>query len=77
MGDRKSLIHPEITDKKLKNNDDFVWAIEVPLTGKFIIDVEFLDLKIVPLEGGEPCYEKEGMQRSRIQTNFKRIDLEL
>ncbi|XP_028105188.1 putative lysine-specific demethylase JMJ16 isoform X4 [Camellia sinensis] len=59
MGDRKSLIHPEITDKKLKNNDDFVWAIEVPLTGKFIIDVEFLDLKIVPLEGGEPCYEKE------------------
>ncbi|CAL5405230.1 unnamed protein product [Camellia sinensis] len=54
-GDRKSLIHPEITDKKLKNNDDFVWAIEVPLTGKFIIDVEFLDLKIVPLDGGEPC----------------------
>ncbi|CAL5386384.1 unnamed protein product [Camellia sinensis] len=49
----------KITDKKLKNNDDFVWAIEVPLTGKFIIDVEFLDLKIVPLEGGEPCYEKE------------------
>lgn len=35
----------EITDKQLKNNDDFVWAIDVPLTGKFIIDVEFLDLK--------------------------------
>lgn len=34
-----------ITDKLLKNGDDFVWAIEVPLTGKFIIDVEFLDLK--------------------------------
>ncbi|THG08699.1 hypothetical protein TEA_005511 [Camellia sinensis var. sinensis] len=50
VGDGKSLIHPEITDKKLKNNDDFVWAIEVPLTGKFIIDIEFLDLKIVPLE---------------------------
>ncbi|CAL5404880.1 unnamed protein product [Camellia sinensis] len=50
MGDRKSLIHPEITNKKLKNNDDFVWAIEVPLMGKFIIDIEFLDLKIVPLE---------------------------
>ncbi|THG16965.1 hypothetical protein TEA_010499 [Camellia sinensis var. sinensis] len=50
VGDGKSLIHPEITDKKLKNNDDFVWAIEVPLMGKFIIDIEFLDLKIVPLE---------------------------
>ncbi|XP_044465573.1 BTB/POZ domain-containing protein At1g55760-like [Mangifera indica] len=55
VGDRKSLAHPEITDKKLKSNDDFVWAIEVPLTGKFIIDVEFLDLKIVPPGGGEPC----------------------
>lgn len=35
----------EITDRQLKNSDDFVWQIEVPLTGKFIIDVEFLDLK--------------------------------
>ncbi|XP_028105184.1 putative lysine-specific demethylase JMJ16 isoform X2 [Camellia sinensis] len=73
MGDRKSLIHPEITDKKLKNNDDFVWAIEVPLTGKFIIDVEFLDLKIVPLEGGEPCYEKEECKGAE----FKRTSNEL
>lgn len=39
-----------ITDRKLKSNDDFVWAVEVPLTGKVIIDVEFLDLKIVPPE---------------------------
>lgn len=39
-------INAEITDRRLKNNEDFVWAIEVPLTGKFIIDVEFLDLKI-------------------------------
>ncbi|KAL6999069.1 hypothetical protein U1Q18_000236 [Sarracenia purpurea var. burkii] len=53
--DRKALIHPEITDRQLKNNDDFVWAIEVPLSGKFIIDVEFLDLKISRPDGGEPC----------------------
>lgn len=39
-------VHAEIIDKQIKNNDDFVWAIEVPLTGKFIIDVEFFDLKI-------------------------------
>ena len=39
-------IPADVTDKQLKNNDDFVWAIDVPLTtGKFIIDVEFLDLK--------------------------------
>lgn len=54
-GDRKILTHPEVTDKQLKNNDDFVWAIEVPLTGKFIIDVEFLDLKTASPEGEEPC----------------------
>ncbi|KAJ4828708.1 hypothetical protein Tsubulata_029676 [Turnera subulata] len=63
VGDRKTLTHPvnvsnfaaEITDKQIKSNDDFVWAIEVPLTGKFIIDVEFLDLKTASPGGGEPC----------------------
>ncbi|KAB1208402.1 hypothetical protein CJ030_MR7G001371 [Morella rubra] len=45
----------KITDKKLKNNDDFVWAIEVPLTGKVIIDIEFLDLKTASPDGRE-CY---------------------
>ncbi|PSR85425.1 BTB/POZ domain-containing protein [Actinidia chinensis var. chinensis] len=54
VGNRVSLIHPEITNKQLKNNDDFVWGIEVPLTGKFIIEVEFLDLKIASPDGGEP-----------------------
>ncbi|XVF03573.1 hypothetical protein REPUB_Repub05bG0005100 [Reevesia pubescens] len=54
-GDRKALTHPEITDKQLKNNEDFVWPIEVPLTGKFIVDVEFLDLKTASPNGGEPC----------------------
>ncbi|KAJ7963502.1 BTB/POZ domain-containing protein [Quillaja saponaria] len=54
-GERKPLTHPEIKDKQLKNNDDFVWAIEVPLTGKFIIDVEFLDLKTASPNGEEPC----------------------
>ncbi|XWS09600.1 hypothetical protein CRYUN_Cryun39dG0003500 [Craigia yunnanensis] len=44
----------EITDKQLKNTDDFVWPIEVPLTGKFIIDVEFLNLKTASPNGGEP-----------------------
>ncbi|GER45944.1 BTB/POZ domain-containing protein [Striga asiatica] len=54
VGDRRCLVHPEVTDKQLKSNDDFVWAIEVPLTGKFIIDIEFLDLKIASPDGSEP-----------------------
>lgn len=37
-----------IRDRQLKNSDDFVWAIDTLLPGRFIIDVEFLDLKIVP-----------------------------
>ncbi|KAG9146770.1 hypothetical protein Leryth_005104 [Lithospermum erythrorhizon] len=55
LGGRKTLVHPEVTDKQLKSSDDFVWALEVPLTGKFIIDIEFLDLKISSPNGGEPC----------------------
>ncbi|PKA49172.1 BTB/POZ domain-containing protein [Apostasia shenzhenica] len=51
---RKTLVHPGICDKQLKNNDDFIWAIDASFTGKFVIEVEFLDLKIVPPSGGEP-----------------------
>ena len=47
-------ITAEVIDKLLKNNEDFVWTIEVPLTGKFIIDVEFLDLKIASPEVCSP-----------------------
>lgn len=53
-GNRHALIHPGVTDKPIKNNEEFIWAIETPLTGKFIIDVEFLDLKTASLNGGIP-----------------------
>lgn len=55
LGDRKTLIHPEVIEKQLKSSDDFVWPIEIPLTGKFIIDVEFLDLKTATPNSGELC----------------------
>ncbi|KAJ9562664.1 hypothetical protein OSB04_007824 [Centaurea solstitialis] len=55
FGGRKVLVHPEIRDKQLKTSDDFVWVLEVPLTGKFIIDVEFIDLKTASPHGGESC----------------------
>lgn len=51
---RKIIVHPGISDKQLKNNNDFVWLIDTFFTGKFIIEVEFLDLKIVLPSGGEP-----------------------
>ncbi|KAL8209805.1 hypothetical protein R6Q57_006537 [Mikania cordata] len=52
LGGRKAFVHPEIRDKQLTTSEDFVWALEVPLGGKFIIDVEFLDLKIASPNGG-------------------------
>ncbi|KAL9689969.1 hypothetical protein QQ045_010362 [Rhodiola kirilowii] len=54
-GDRKTLCHPEVIDKPLKSTDDFAWVVEVPLTGKFTIDVEFLDLKTASKTGEDPC----------------------
>ncbi|CAN6448219.1 unnamed protein product [Victoria cruziana] len=54
-GNRKTLVYPEISDKLLKSSEDFVWPLDISLAGKFIIDVEFLDLKIIPPEGGDPC----------------------
>lgn len=35
-----------VEDIQLKSSDDFVWAIETPVAGKIVIDVEFLDLKV-------------------------------
>ncbi|KAJ0986944.1 hypothetical protein J5N97_005300 [Dioscorea zingiberensis] len=51
---RRTIVHPGICDKQLKNHDDFVWAVDNFFSGRFIIDVEFLDLKVVPPSGGEP-----------------------
>ncbi|XP_023740604.1 BTB/POZ domain-containing protein At1g55760 isoform X1 [Lactuca sativa] len=52
LGGRKTLVHPEVRDKPLHSGKDFIWALEVPLTGRFIIDVEFLDLKTASPDGG-------------------------
>ncbi|CAL0317424.1 unnamed protein product [Lupinus luteus] len=45
----------ETKDKLLTNTEDFVWLIETPLPAKFIIHIEFLDLKISCPKGGDPC----------------------
>ncbi|RWW52649.1 hypothetical protein BHE74_00040927, partial [Ensete ventricosum] len=42
-----SYLPAAVCDKQLKNTDDFVWAIDNSFTGRFIIDIEFLDLKTV------------------------------
>eukprot|EP01018_Ginkgo_biloba_P009668 Gb_11912 [translate_table: standard] len=37
---------PKIIDKVLKSSEDFVWPVELPFHGKFIIEVDFMDLKV-------------------------------
>lgn len=72
-GNRKALTHPEIKDKVIKSNEDFVWSIEVPLSGKFIIDVDFLDLKIASPDGGEPCSIWGGEGFTQERSNAKAL----
>lgn len=55
FGGRKISVHPEVVDKQLKTSEDFIWPIELPPAGKFIIDVEFLDLKITSPNSTELC----------------------
>ncbi|CAM8888423.1 unnamed protein product [Rhodiola kirilowii] len=54
LDNRKALTHPGVKDKQLKGRDDFVWQVDTPLTGKFIIEVEFTDLKSSSPNCGEP-----------------------
>lgn len=49
---RRPHISP-VYERLLRTSDDFVWPIDSCLQGRFIIDVEFLDLKIYTPNGGE------------------------
>lgn len=48
---RRPYISP-IHERLLRNSDDFVWPVDTTFYGRFIIDVEFLDLKVCQLSGG-------------------------
>lgn len=43
-----------VHERLLRNSDDFVWPVDTTFYGRFVIDVEFLDLKICPASGGQP-----------------------
>ncbi|MQL79404.1 hypothetical protein Taro_011833 [Colocasia esculenta] len=62
---RRPYISP-VHERLLRTSEDFVWPIDSTFHGKFIIDVEFLDLKISPLNGGEASsiWPNEGTMQS-------------
>lgn len=38
-----------VHERVLRTSDDFVWPVDTSFLGRFVIDVEFLDLKICAL----------------------------
>ncbi|OMO80129.1 BTB/POZ-like protein [Corchorus capsularis] len=53
VANRRIYISP-VFERPLRTCDDFIWSVDSTFLGRFIIDVEFLDVKIFPLNGGEP-----------------------
>ncbi|XP_044475103.1 BTB/POZ domain-containing protein At1g21780-like [Mangifera indica] len=51
---RKPYISP-VHERLLRTCEDFVWPVDTTFQGRFIIDVEFLDLKVCPLNSAIPC----------------------
>ncbi|XP_010104503.2 BTB/POZ domain-containing protein At1g21780 [Morus notabilis] len=49
---RKLYISP-VHERLLRTSEDFVWPVDSNFVGRFIIDVEFLDLKTCSVNGGE------------------------
>ncbi|KAG6786153.1 hypothetical protein POTOM_007747 [Populus tomentosa] len=47
------LFHAAVHERSLRTSEDFVWPVDSSFHGRLIIDVEFLDLKVCPLNGGE------------------------
>ncbi|KAF5725323.1 hypothetical protein HS088_TW23G00044 [Tripterygium wilfordii] len=62
---RRPFISP-INERLLRTCEDFVFPVDSTFHGRFIIDVEFLDLKIYPLNGAEAIsiWPSDGMMQS-------------
>lgn len=56
-----------VQDRLLRSSEDFVWPVETTFHGRFTIDVEFLDLKVASMNGGElsSIWPNEGDMQSQ------------
>ncbi|KAL9665871.1 hypothetical protein QQ045_000192 [Rhodiola kirilowii] len=61
---REPYISP-IHERLLRTSEDFVWPVDSTFQGRFIIDVEFLDLMVCRMSGGEsiPVWPGEGLMQ--------------
>ncbi|KAL6525187.1 hypothetical protein OROMI_030780 [Orobanche minor] len=70
---RRPYISP-IQERLLQTSDDFACVVDINFPGRFTIDVEFLDLKTRPLNGGEgnSIWPTDGtMQHQSTQSTLK------
>ncbi|KAK9002986.1 hypothetical protein V6N11_060560 [Hibiscus sabdariffa] len=49
VGVNRRLYISPVHDRQLRTSDDFFWPVDSSFHGRFIIDVEFLDLRICPI----------------------------
>lgn len=65
----------DVHERLLRNSDDFVWPVDTPFYGRFVIDVEFLDLKICPPTGGQAIsiWPAQGNMQSLASQNALQI----
>lgn len=63
-----------VIDRLLRTSEDFVWPVDTTFHGKFIIDVEFLDLKVAAMNGGESfsVWPNEGAIANQAQKGVLR-----
>lgn len=52
----QSLFCAAVHERLFRSSDDFACPIDINFQGRFVIDVEFLDLKICPLNVSVPSF---------------------
>ncbi|KAL0391741.1 UNVERIFIED_CONTAM: BTB/POZ domain-containing protein [Sesamum radiatum] len=73
-GSNRRPFSPVLHERLLRTSDDFACPVDINCQGRFIIDVEFLDLKICPLNDGEASsiWPSDGiMQNLATQSTLK------
>ncbi|KAL1543828.1 BTB/POZ domain-containing protein-like isoform X1 [Salvia divinorum] len=70
---RRPYVSP-IHERLLRSCDDFACPIDINFQGRFVIDVEFLDLKICPINGGEgsSIWPSDGLMQSQASQSTLR-----
>ncbi|KAI3726540.1 hypothetical protein L1987_66338 [Smallanthus sonchifolius] len=71
-GTNRRLFISPIHERLLRTSEDFVWPVDSTIHGRFIIDVEFLDLQFYPGEEASSIWPNDGMLKSSASESILR-----